>query len=195
MPSASGLNRCPWTSTDPLMIEYHDHEWGVPKHDDRRLFEDLVLDGAQAGLSWSIILRKREGYRSAFANFEPARVATFDEEKIEALLQDPGIVRNRQKVVSAVRNARAFLQVQAEYGSFDAYIWQFVDGTPIVNQWSRLSDLPAQTPLSESISKELKGRGFSFVGPTILYAFMQAVGMVNDHVVDCFRYRQVQETD
>ena len=164
---------------------------GTPKHDDRRLFEDLVLDGAQAGLSWRTILNKRQGYRQAFNNFDPAEVARYNETKIEELLQNPGIIRNRQKINSAVKNAQAFLRVQEEFDSFDAYIWGFVDGEPVQNSWQSLSELPAKTELSEAISKTLKKRGFSFVGPTITYAFMQAVGMVNDHTVDCFRYAEV----
>jgi DNA-3-methyladenine glycosylase I len=187
--------RCQWASDDPLMIAYHDHEWGVPKHDDRRLFEDLVLDGAQAGLSWLTILRKRENYRRAFDNFDPAKVAAYDEAKIDELLQNPGIVRNRQKILSAVQNARALVKIQEEYGSFDAYIWGFVHGKPIQNGWQTMAQLPAKTELSEAISRELKERGFSFVGPTIVYAFMQAVGLVNDHTVDCFRYREVAATE
>ena len=163
----------------------------MPKHDDRRLFEDLVLDGAQAGLSWLTILRKRENYRLAFDNFDPAKVAAYDEAKIEELLGNAGIIRNRQKINSAIKNARAFLKVQEEFGSFDAYIWGFVDGKPLQNSWQMMSELPAKTGLSETISKDLKMRGFSFVGPTIIYAFMQAVGMVNDHTADCFRYREV----
>jgi len=185
------LIRCEWGSNDPLMKKYHDEEWGVPKHDERRLFEDLVLDGAQAGLSWLTILRKRENYREAFDNFDPAVVADYDEAKIEELLGNAGIVRNRQKINSAIKNARAFLKVQEEFGSFDAYIWGFVDNKPIQNNWQNMSELPATTELSETISKELKKRGFSFVGPTIIYAFMQAVGLVNDHTVNCFRHREV----
>ncbi len=185
------INRCAWSGDDPLMIAYHDTEWGVPKHDDHRLFEDLVLDGAQAGLSWLTILRKRDNYRQAFDGFDPARVATYDEARIEALLANPGIVRNRQKVLSAIQNARAFLQIQAEFGSFDRYIWAYVDGRPVQNNWRSQADLPAKTPLSEIISRDLKRRGFNFVGPTIIYAFMQAVGMVNDHTIDCFRYPEV----
>ncbi|MGD2077353.1 MAG: DNA-3-methyladenine glycosylase I [Chloroflexota bacterium] len=184
-----------WQDIDEIMVRYHDEEWGVPKRDDRRLFEDLVLDGAQAGLSWRTILNKREGYREAFDNFDPAKVAQYDETKIEELLQNPSIVRNRQKVNSAVKNARAFLKVQEEFGTFDAYIWGFVDGVPIQNNWQTLSELPAKTELSERISKDLKRRGFSFVGPTITYAFMQAVGMVNDHTVDCFRYHEIAATN
>jgi DNA-3-methyladenine glycosylase I len=183
--------RCEWAGSDPLMQKYHDEEWGVPKHDDRRLFEDLVLDGAQAGLSWITILRKRDGYRQAFDNFDPLKVAGYDENKIEELLANPGIVRNRQKVNSAIKNARAFLKVQEEFGSFDAYIWGFVDGKSKQNAWQMMSELPAKTELSETISKDLKKRGFNFVGPTIIYAFMQAVGMVNDHTADCFRYHEV----
>ncbi len=185
--------RCEWTGDDPLMIVYHDLEWGSPKHSDRRLFEDLILDGAQAGLSWLTILRKRESYRLAFDNFNPAKVAAYDEEKIEELLLDPGIVRNRQKVNSAVKNAIALLKVQEEFGSFDAYIWGFVDGKPLQNNWETMSEVPARTELSEAISKDLKDRGFNFVGPTIIYAFMQAVGIVNDHTNDCFRYHEVSE--
>jgi DNA-3-methyladenine glycosylase I len=183
--------RCAWAGDDPLMIAYHDTEWGVPKRDDRRLFEDLVLDGAQAGLSWITILRKRENYRLAFDNFDPTKVAAYDEVKIEELLGNAGIIRNRQKINSAIKNAQAFLKVQEEFGSFDAYIWGFVDGKPIQNAWQTMSDLPAKTELSETISKDLKKRNFSFVGPTITYAFMQAVGMVNDHTVDCFRFHEV----
>ena len=187
--------RCEWTGDwsdiNDIMVRYHDEEWGEPKHDDRRLFEDLVLDGAQAGLSWSTILNKRENYREAFDNFDPAKVAAYDEAKIEELLQNPGIVRNRQKVNSAVKNAKAFLKIQEEFGSFDAYIWGFVDGKPIQNERKSMSELPAKTELSEGISKDLKIRGFNFVGPTIIYAFMQAVGLVNDHTIDCFRYREI----
>jgi DNA-3-methyladenine glycosylase I len=187
--------RCEWAGDDPLMQKYHDEEWGVPKYDDRRLFEDLVLDGAQAGLSWMTILRKRENYRQAFDNFDPVKVAAYDEAKIEELLQNPGIVRNRQKVLSAVANARAFLGIQEEFGSFSSYLWDYVDGRPIRNGWQKMSELPAKTELSERISKDLKKRGFNFVGPTIIYAFMQAVGLVNDHTVDCFRYRDVEENN
>lgn len=183
--------RCEWTGDDPLMIEYHDDEWGVPKHDDRRLFEDLILDGAQAGLSWRTILGRRDSYRLAFDNFDPVKVAAYDEAKIEELLQNAGIIRNQQKINSAVKNAKAFLEIQEEFGSFDAYIWGFVDGKPIDNGWQTMSDMPAKTELSETVSKDLKKRGFNFVGPTIVYAFMQAVGLVNDHTVDCFRYHEV----
>ncbi|HCB50952.1 MAG TPA: DNA-3-methyladenine glycosylase I [Chloroflexi bacterium] len=187
--------RCEWAGGDPLMEKYHDEEWGIPKRDDRRLFEDLVLDGAQAGLSWITILRKRKNYREAFDNFDPAKVAAYDEAKIEELLSNPGIIRNRQKINSAIKNAQAYLKVQEEFGSFDAYIWGFVGGKPIQNNWQTMSELPAKTELSEAISKDLKKRSFSFVGPTIIYAFMQAVGMVNDHTVDCFRYNDVKNTD
>jgi DNA-3-methyladenine glycosylase I len=181
--------RCAWAGSDPLYVEYHDAEWGVPVHDDRRLFEFLVLEGAQAGLSWLTILRKREAYRRAFAGFDPARVARFDARRIARLLADPGIVRNRLKVESAVANARAFLEVQAEFGSFAAYQWRFVEGRPIVNRWEEQRQVPARTALSDAISKDLKRRGFSFVGSTIVYAHLQAVGMVNDHLVGCFRHR------
>lgn len=184
------LIRCEWAQGE-RMISYHDEEWGVPVYDDRLLFEFLILEGAQAGLSWSTILARRENYRAAFVNFEPARVAAYDEEKIAALLADPGIIRNRLKVRGAVQNARAFLAVQEEFGGFSPYIWSFVGGKPRVNRWRLLSEIPAQTAESQAMSKDLKQRGFTFVGPTICYAFMQAVGMVNDHVVDCFRYHEV----
>ncbi|MFN3980238.1 MAG: DNA-3-methyladenine glycosylase I [Caldilinea sp.] len=180
--------RCEWAGSDPLYVTYHDDEWGVPVHDDRRLFEMLCLEGAQAGLAWITILRKRENYRVAFNNFDPVKVAGYDEAKVAALLADPGIVRNRLKVNAFIRNARAFLAVQAEFGSFDAYIWQFVNGAPIVNHWRSLRELPAQTPQAQAMSKDLKRRGFTFVGPTICYAFMQACGLVNDHIIDCFRH-------
>ena len=182
--------RCAWAGTDPLYVAYHDEEWGVPLHDDRKLFEMLILEGAQAGLSWITILRRREGYRRAFDGFDPGVVAGYGEEKIAELLDDTGIIRNRQKVRSAVNNAQRFLDVQAELGSFDAYIWGFVDGTPIQNARKGMGDIPARTPLSDAISKDLIKRGFNFVGSTIMYAHMQATGMVNDHVVDCFRYGQ-----
>jgi len=185
------LMRCAWAGNDPLYIAYHDEEWGIPVHDDRRFFEMLCLEGAQAGLAWITILRKRENYRAAFDGFDVATVASYDDAKIAALLADPGIVRNRLKVNAFVRNARAFLAVQEEFGSFDAYIWQFVGGAPILNQWRSLGELPAQTPIAAAMSKDLKQRGFTFVGPTICYAFMQACGLVNDHVVDCFCYGMV----
>ncbi len=173
------------------MIEYHDREWGVPVHDDRDLFEFLILEGAQAGLSWSTVLKKRQRYREVFDGFEPTKVARYGEHKIARLLADPGIIRNRLKVHSAVRNARTFLQVQKEFGSFDAYLWRFVDGRPRVNRWERQRDIPAQTPESDELSRDLKKRGFNFVGSTICYAFMQAVGMVNDHTAGCFRHREL----
>jgi DNA-3-methyladenine glycosylase I len=181
------LVRCAWAGDDPLYVAYHDTEWGVPVHDDRRLFEFLVLEGAQAGLSWITILRKREAYRRAFADFDPKKVARFDEKKIEKLLLDPGIVRNRLKVASAVTNARAFLDVQKEFGSFSSYQWQFVGGKPPQNRPGSLKDIPPRTDVSDAFSKDLKKRGFSFVGSTIVYAHMQAVGMVNDHIEACFR--------
>ena len=184
--------RCAWANpTDQLMIDYHDREWGVPVHDDRKHFEFLVLEAAQAGLSWAIVLKKREGYRRAFSEFDPHKVARYTEKKIEALVADPGIVRNRMKIEAAVKNARAFLAVQDEFGSFDAYCWRFVDGRPQVNKRKLSREIPATSPESDTFSKDLKRRGFSFVGSTVIYAHMQAVGMVNDHLVDCFRYRQV----
>jgi DNA-3-methyladenine glycosylase I len=185
--------RCGWARNE-LAVRYHDEEWGVPVHDDRRLFEFLVLEGAQAGLSWDTILKKRENYRAAFDKFDPAKIARYPQRKITLLLADPGIIRNRLKIASTVQNARAFLKVQEAIGSFDDYIWQFVDGSPRVNSWKSLRQVPAQTPQSDAMSKDLKKRGFNFVGSTICYAFMQAVGMVNDHVVDCFRYRTMMKT-
>jgi len=183
--------RCEWCGDDPLSIDYHDHEWGVPLHDDQRLFEMLILEGAQAGLSWMTILRKRENYRRAFDQFQPEKITTYDEAKVADLLANPGIVRNKLKIKATIANASAFLKVQAEFGSFDRYIWQFVDGQPVQNAWKTLADLPAQTPTSEAMSKDLKKRGFRFVGPTICYALMQAIGLVNDHVIDCFRYKDL----
>jgi DNA-3-methyladenine glycosylase I len=186
----SSVTRCEWASgSDELMLAYHDEEWGAPSHDDGHLFEMLTLEGAQAGLSWSTILRKREGYRRAFADFDPGAVARLTGRDVERLLGDPGIVRNRLKVESTIVNAGRVLAVQEELGSFDAYVWSFVDGEPIVNSWRSLSELPAETDLSRAFSKDLKRRGFRFVGPTACYAFMQTVGMVDDHTVDCFRYR------
>jgi len=184
MPTAA---RCPWPTT-PLYVAYHDTEWGVPLHDEHRLFEFLVLEGAQAGLSWLTILNKRENYRRAFDGFDPAKVARFNARKIAALLADPGIVRNRQKIESAVRNARAFLAVQEEFGSFDRYIWRFVDGRPVQNAWRRLKDIPPRTAVSDALSEDLRRRGFNFVGSTICYSHMQATGMVNDHLVTCPRH-------
>jgi DNA-3-methyladenine glycosylase I len=186
------MNRCSWCGDDPLYVSYHDNEWGVPVRDDSTLFEFLILEGAQAGLAWITILRKRDGYRAAFDGFDPERVARFDDERIKNLLEDPGIVRNRLKVASAVTNARAFLAVQEEYGTFADYIWSFTGGRPIQNAWRSLDQIPATTPLAETISRDLKKRGFRFVGPTIVYAHMQATGMVNDHVVGCFRYPEVE---
>jgi len=173
------------------MVAYHDEEWGVPLHDDRRHFEFLVLDGAQAGLSWQTILRKRQNYRSAFAGFDPVEVARFGAQDVERLMADAGIVRNRQKIHSAIANAGAFLELQEEFGSFDEYVWRFVDGETKVNRWRRMGDIPAKTPASEAMSKDLKSRGMNFVGPTILYAYMQAAGMVNDHLVSCFRHSEL----
>ena len=183
--------RCAWAGNDKLMQAYHDEDWGTPLHDDQRLFEFLILEGAQAGLSWSTILNKRDNYRRAFDGFDPVKVAGYSQRKIQALLQDEGIVRNRLKVNAAVRNAKAFLAVVDEVGSWDAYIWSFVDGTPIQNSFRQAADLPAETGLSKVLSKDLKKRGFTFVGPTICYALMQATGMVNDHEVGCFRHDQV----
>ena len=183
--------RCPWPGVDPLYRKYHDEEWGVPLHDDRKLFEFLVLEGMQAGLSWSTVLRKRENFRRLFSDFDPERVALFDSRRIELLLQDPSIIRNRRKVEGAVTNARAFLKVSEEFGSFDEYIWRFVDGRPLINRWESLSQLPATSPESILLSKDLVARGFKFVGPTICYAHMQATGMVNDHLVSCYRYREL----
>jgi DNA-3-methyladenine glycosylase I len=183
--------RCSWCGDDPLYVAYHDEEWGVPVYDDRMLFEFLILEGAQAGLSWSTILKKREGYRLAFDDFDAEKVARYDGIKISALLTDPGIVRNQLKIGSAVTNAQAFLKIQDEWGSFSDYLWSFVDGRPIQNAWRSLAEIPAKTPLAEALSKDLKKRGFRFVGPTIIYAHMQATGIVNDHLVDCFRYPEI----
>lgn len=185
------MKRCWWTGDDPLYIKYHDEEWGRPVYDDRLLFEFLLLEGAQAGLSWITILRKRESYRAAFDNFEPELVACYDEAKVEELLANPGIVRNRRKVDSAIRNAKAFLKVQEEFGTFSKYIWSFTGGKPVKNSYERPEDIPATTDLSDRMSKDLKKRGFNFVGSTICYAFIQAVGIVNDHLVDCFCYDEV----
>ena len=188
--------RCAWVGVDnPLMREYHDREWGVPVHDDRKHFEFLVLEGAQAGLSWSIILNKREGYRRVFSQFDPQRVARYTEPRIRKLVGDPAIIRNRMKIESAVRNARAFLAIQNEFGSFDAYCWRFVGGRPRLNRWKTTKEVPSTSPESDAFSKDLKQRGFTFVGSTVVYAHMQAVGMVNDHLVGCFRYREVQRLD
>jgi DNA-3-methyladenine glycosylase I len=192
MPNISARKRCAWVNVDdPLMLEYHDREWGVPVHDDRKHFEFLILEGAQAGLSWSTVLKKRKAYRKAFDHFDPAKVARFTAPRIEKLLQDPGIIRNRLKIESTVRNAKAFLKVQQEFGTFDTYCWRFVGGKPKVNKLTSMQQIPATSPESDAFSKDLKQRGFNFVGSTIIYAHMQATGMVNDHLVDCFRYREL----
>ena len=190
----TSIQRCGWAGEDPLMIEYHDREWGTPLRDDRRLFEFLILEGAQAGLSWQTILRKREGYRRAFADFDPGRVALFTEDDVERLIANPEIVRNRQKVQAAIGNARACLAVQEVEGSFSAFIWSFTAGAPLNPRRASTEDTPARTAESENMSRELRRRGFKFVGPTICYAFMQAAGLVNDHTTSCFRHTQVQET-
>ena len=186
------INRCAWARS-PLSMRYHDEEWGVPLHDDRAIFEFIVLEGAQAGLSWDTILRKRERYREVFDQFDPEAVARYDEAKVAQLLADPGIIRNKMKINAAIQNARAFLAVRDEFGTFDAYIWRFVDGKPIVNQWRTLAELPARTAESDTLSADLRKRGFAFVGSTICYAHMQATGMVNDHLVDCFRHSEVSD--
>ena len=188
--------RCGWASgADALMLDYHDREWGVPVHDDRKHFEFLVLEAAQAGLSWAIVLKKREGYRRAFSEFDPQKVARYTEKRIDKLMLDPSIVRNRMKIESAVNNARQFLAIQKEFGSFDAYCWRFVDGRPKLNRWKAMKNIPATSPESDAFSKDLKKRGFGFVGSTVIYAYMQAVGMVNDHLVECFRHGEVLERD
>ena len=185
------IERCDWAGDDLLYVDYHDREWAVPVHDDRQHFELLILEGAQAGLSWITILRKREAYRQAFAGFDPVTVAAYDKQKVADLLANPGIVRNRLKIASALQNARAFLRVQEEFGRFDDYIWGFVDGHPVQNQFADMTAVPASTPMSDQISKDLKRRGFNFVGPTIVYAYMQAAGLVNDHIVSCFRHAEL----
>jgi DNA-3-methyladenine glycosylase I len=188
--------RCAWVDMDDsLMLKYHDTEWGVPVHDDRKHFEFLVLEGAQAGLNWSVVLKKRGGYRRAFSQFEPGKVARYTDERIRELTLDPAIIRNRMKIEATVRNARAFLAIQEEFGNFDAYCWRFVNGRPKQNRWNTTGEVPATSPESDAFSKDLRRRGFAFVGPTIIYAHMQAVGMVNDHLVDCFRYREVRLLD
>lgn len=189
------INRCAWVGSDPRYVRYHDEEWGVPVHDDQILFEFLILEGAQAGLSWSTILNKRDHYRKVFDRFDPLVVAAYDDAKVELLLQDPGIVRNRRKVEGAITNAHAILTVKQEFGSFDRYIWGFVGGRPIRNTWRSIGEIPSESPESVAMSKALKKRGFKFVGPTICYAFMQAVGMVNDHTVDCFRYYELSKEE
>ena len=188
------MKRCDWCGSDPLYVSYHDDEWGVPVHDDRRLFEFLVLEGAQAGLSWLTILKKRENYRKAFEGFDVGRIAGYGQQDIARLLQDPGIVRNRLKIEAAVRNARGTLSIQEEYGSLDTFLWRYVDGTPVQNAWKGMAELPAKTKVSDQMSKDLKKRGFNFVGSTICYSLMQAVGMVNDHATDCFRYKEIAST-
>ena len=186
------MKRCDWADRDELMQAYHDNEWGVAIHDDRSLFEFLILEGAQAGLSWSTILNKREGYRKAFDNFDARKISRYSGKEITRLLGNPEIIRNRLKINAAITNARAFLSVQEQFGSFDHYIWQFVHGKPMQNSWKKMTDIPSSTPESEAMSKDLRKRGFKFVGTTICYAFMQAVGMVNDHVADCFRYEELK---
>jgi len=188
------INRCGWSISDPLMIDYHDNEWGVPVHDDIKHFEMIVLDGAQAGLSWQTVLKKREAYREAFDNFDFRKVARYDDKKIKELLNNPGIIRNRLKVSSAIKNAKAFLEVRKEFGTFDKYIWQFVDHSPIHNTWKSLKELPAKTSESDMMSKDMKIRVLNFVGSTICYAYMQAAGMVNDHTIGCFRHKEIMRT-
>jgi DNA-3-methyladenine glycosylase I len=187
------MNRCEWANRSEMERSYHDNEWGEPIHDDGSLFEFLVLEGAQAGLSWSTVLGKREGYRKAFDNFDARKISRYSEDDVSRLLTDPGIVRNRLKINAAITNARAFLRVQEQFGSFDRYIWQFVDGAPVQNSWRKITEIPSSTPGSDAMSRDLKGRGFKFAGTTICYAFMQAVGMVNDHVVGCFRHRELKK--
>jgi len=184
--------RCEWGTASQLYIDYHDNEWGVPIHDDRKLFEFLILEGAQAGLSWETVLKKRENYRKAFSDLDPVKVSRYGDKKVEALLGNKGIIRNRLKIASAINNAKRFLEVQKEFGTFDAYIWQFVDGKPITNRFKSILELPATTKEPGAMSKDLKKRGFKFVGPTICYAHMQATGMVNDHIVGCFRYKEIK---
>ncbi len=191
MPASSDLIRCEWAGEDPLYVAYHDTEWGAPVHNDRVLFEFLVLESAQAGLSWITILRKRGAYRDAYDNFDPEAVTEYDEAKILSLLANAGIVRNRQKISASVNNAKHFLEVQEEFGSFDSYIWNWVDGKPVVGMWREMKDLPTTTPLSDRVSADLKKRGFSFIGSTIIYSYLQAMGVINDHTVSCFRYRDL----
>ncbi len=195
MAGAAVKKRCEWTTQDPLYLTYHDEEWGIPVHDDIRLFEMLTLEGTQAGLSWLIILKKRQNYRRAFDGFRPEVVAKYDARKIAGLLNNPGIVRNRMKIESTVQNARSVLEIQREYGSLDSFLWSFVGGAPIQNRWKNLKEVPSRTRESDSMSKELQKRGFKFVGSTICYAFMQAVGMVNDHVTSCFRHKEIRRLD
>lgn len=188
----TGLNRCPWCGTDELYVRYHDEEWGIPVHDDKKHFEFLVLESAQAGLSWLTILRKRENYRKAYDGFDVEKVAQYDENKINELLQNSGIIRNRRKIEASINNARQFLKVQKEFGSFDNYIWSFVDYKPVVNCWENIHQLPARSELSDRVSKDLKSRGFKFLGSTIIYAHLQATGLINDHLVSCFRYNEIK---
>ena len=190
-PEPSEISRCPWCGQDPVYVRYHDREWGTPLHDDRALFELLVLEGAQAGLNWLMVLKKREGYRRAFQGLDPLLVAGLTEADAERLRTDPGIIKNRQKIASAIGNARAFLAVSEAFGSFDAYLWRFVDGAPRQNAWTELKQVPARTPESDALSKDLQARGFKFVGSTIMYAFMQSAGLVNDHLTGCFRHREL----
>lgn len=185
------MERCPWPGKDPLYIKYHDEEWGVPVHDDRKQFEFLVLESAQAGLSWITILRKRENYRKAYQDFDPVKVAAFDENKVQELLQNPGIIRNRRKIEASINNAKMFLKIVEEFGSFDKYIWSFVDYEPVVNNWVDISELPAKTELSDRVSNDLKKRGFKFLGSTIVYSHLQATGIINDHIKSCLRYKEL----
>jgi len=185
------MTRCPWCGSDPLYVAYHDDEWGSPVHDERRHFEFLLLETQQAGLSWRCILGKREAFRKAYAEFDPEKVARFTAARVERLLADPGIIRNRRKVEAAIKNARAFLEVAEKFGSFDEYVWRFVDGRPILNAWASMSEMPVMTPLSDALAKDLKSRGFAFVGSTTIYAHMQAIGMVNDHIMSCFRWAEL----
>lgn len=187
----TSLNRCGWCGTDPLYVAYHDEEWGVPVHDDRKHFEFLVLESAQAGLSWLTVLRKRENYRLLYDDFDPVKVAAYGEEKIQELLGNPGVIRNRKKIEASINNAQCFLEIQKAYGSFDRYIWSFTEGKPLTNAWKQLSDIPARTALSDTVAKDLKRRGFKFLGTTIIYAHLQAIGVINDHLTDCFRYNEV----
>ena len=186
------ISRCGWTSQNPLMIEYHDQEWGVPLHDDRKLFEFIILDAFQAGLNWSIILGKRKNFEKAFDGFNPVKIAKYDDKKFDELMANPGIIRNKLKISATIDNAKAFLKIQKEFGSFDKYIWQFTKGKMLVNKWKTLSEIPASSPESDEMSKDLKKRGFRFVGTTICYAFMQAAGMINDHLTTCFRHKEVK---
>lgn len=187
----TSLNRCGWCGTDPLYVAYHDEEWGVPVHDDRKHFQFLVLESAQAGLSWLTVLRKRENYRLLYDDFDPVKVAAYGEEKIQELLGNSGVIRNRKKIEASINNAQCFLEIQKAYGSFDRYIWSFTEGKPLTNAWKQLSDIPARTALSDTVAKDLKVRGFKFLGTTIIYAHLQAIGVINDHLTDCFRYNEV----